>query len=470
MSTTSQNAVQNKVVTGELNSVKETLTNNVNVNGSKNVCPLMVGNQTVRGITITDSADGTYKVLNGTSTGNPLIVSLLDELVVYPNNGDFLGYTALTPEQLGIDRSKTYVFARDSYNNVRQRLALYLNDGTSVATLDIGSDSAVNSIEIDFSQYTFDRIGIFLLLGNNNAYSNYALKPILMLKSDWQTNNAYVPWAKTNRALTDDVVGLLENVNKRGSKNIFDFNTRVISSTPVTINSDGSSIRVYYDSASSWRNAQFLVDVEPNTEYRVVTEAIYTSGYGSVEIATEDDTVTIASISGTVITANRVINGTFNSGDRSRIRLKLVASGSVAVVPDITFKNTMICLASNTDLTWEPYSKSNKELTEDVGNLEANKQPRFTCSDGNCNSCRITFTNGHGGVNGSRALVIASGGFIALGFWGGAWQVAWKNSSGVTATNSNNSASGITLTFSEATSVDVLPIYDADGCVITKIT
>ena len=150
------------------------------------------------------------------------------------------------------------------------------------------------------------------------------------------------------------------------SKNIFAYTNPVRTTSNLSnlksINSDGSSIRVSNSTAASWRSGIFLIDVIPNTDYIVTAQAVYTSGVGKLDVRTPSDVV----INGcSTFNGNTDISFTFNSGDNTKLWLVMVITRSTSEIGDITFNNTMIRLASDSDATFEPYAKTNRQLTVD---------------------------------------------------------------------------------------------------------
>lgn len=233
-----------KKIVAQNQTLTSAFTNNVNQNGCKNICPYELTNYSLTGITITDSADGNYKILNGTCSGNPLIISLLDKVTPYPIDfTTFSNITLATPEQLGIDVTKKYVFSRQSYDSVRFSIYLF-NGGTQVDEIALLYDSSINSIEVDFSTYTFDKMFICAKVGKNVVLSNYALKPMLCLKSDWDLDNTWAVPSKTNHQLTKETTGLIDNQEANGAVNFHQvLNTsQVINGITWTVNDDGTVV------------------------------------------------------------------------------------------------------------------------------------------------------------------------------------------------------------------------------------
>jgi hypothetical protein len=89
-------AMTNQQLTAE----NEALTNNINVNGSKNVLASLTPSGTYLGITISRNESGDI-VVNGTATASPTTISLFDRTFKHIGEATILKFT-----DLGIDKTK----------------------------------------------------------------------------------------------------------------------------------------------------------------------------------------------------------------------------------------------------------------------------------------------------------------------------------------------------------------------------
>jgi hypothetical protein len=115
-----------------------------------------------------------------------------------------------------------------------------------------------------------------------------------------------------------------------------------------------------------------------------------------------------------------------------------------------------------------PYAKSNKELTEDVANIEATIVQKV-----NSNSSGIAFDISFSNATYPRALVVSSYTYGTLAYWSGTLHYIpiAKNDTMASVTASNESSNGIRLTFSIGDTPTLIPLNtDASIWTITKVS
>lgn len=193
-------------VTDGLATLKQTLTQIESIDSEefsarqrynvKNILPIKWASQTQRGVTFTRHIDDSYS-LSGTCIGNPLTIDLFSANT-YSTNGDANDFNIV--DGIKIDKSKPYILTR-SDTQIRFTLVLY-QDETSVATVGFNNTGGSSYMEIDFSQYTFNKIKAVVRFGNNTNYDGKTFKPMLCLKSDYEVSTSQQPYAKTNSQLT----------------------------------------------------------------------------------------------------------------------------------------------------------------------------------------------------------------------------------------------------------------------------
>jgi len=178
-----------------------------------------------------------------------------------------------------------------------------------------------------------------------------------------------------NQTLTNQIEDAYEVMGQNGAKNVFNPNDKV-SNDYVTItdtNGDGSSLRIYTPSAKNWQSGTFIVNVKPNTDYRVTGQVAYTSGVGRVIVSTTGGTTIAVSED---FTQNTDISFTFNSGNNTQVQFALGVTKGTVEVGDITYNYVMIKDARDTDPTYQLYAETNQQLTKDttalLDNLEVN--------------------------------------------------------------------------------------------------
>jgi hypothetical protein len=215
-------AMTNQQLTAE----NEALTNNINVNGSKNVLASLTPSGTYLGITISRNESGDI-VVNGTATASPTTISLFDRTFKHIGEATILKFT-----DLGIDKTKKYVFSRaEKVSNFRYNIRV-MNGTTQVAEIELGNNDGLYTV-IDFSQYTCDGLKADIVVANGTTITNKVFSAMLCLESDYDLDPTYQPYAKTNRELTKkiDIVGNLFTTTTKVVDNI----THGIATTVATL-------------------------------------------------------------------------------------------------------------------------------------------------------------------------------------------------------------------------------------------
>jgi len=181
----------------------QTLTNQVkdmnNILGAKNLIHLSVETQTVNGVTITVQDDGSI-ILNGTATAAI--------------------YFGLTKSGIPLESGKCILSGVSDGGPSSYRLftatsggaTLYQEiDGQRTAIRSENGDSAIFDITkmntgAGSSYVDPSEINISLAISNGCTCNNVLIKPMIRLASI--TDNTYVPYAKSNKELTEDISDL----------------------------------------------------------------------------------------------------------------------------------------------------------------------------------------------------------------------------------------------------------------------
>ena len=163
----------------QIASVNSAFTNNVNQNGCKNRLPNEIYSQTIGNVTITVYDDLSFKA-NGTANANI-------DLPLFPT-----GTTLNVPKG-------DYVLSSGS--NLPSGVYLDIQHNVS-GWKDITNGNS--SINVSFASGEYISKGHFYI-ANGTTVSNLMVYPMLCLKTDWDLSHDYVPYAKTNKQLTDDV-------------------------------------------------------------------------------------------------------------------------------------------------------------------------------------------------------------------------------------------------------------------------
>lgn len=196
--TTVSGELEGKAEESEVTSLNEALANVedvINNNGAKNLLPNTATSQVINGITWTVNSDGTVTA-SGTASSN---------------SSFFLATTQ------GFIKSNRYRLSGCPINGGSEKSwrVQFYDFGTSEAVNDYGEGA-------EFNYNGTNSCTVELRIKSGETVSNLVFKPMITLAS--QPNSGYehyVPYAKTNRELTESVT----NVSKMGASSISDFFT-----------------------------------------------------------------------------------------------------------------------------------------------------------------------------------------------------------------------------------------------------
>ena len=299
--------------------------------GAKNLIPYPhdAKTETKAGITFTENADGSITI-NGTATdiARHLISSQQFEVgKKYILSG--------CPSGGGHGSNGTYTLYTQTINNY--------DDGEGV-------------------EFTWNAsiTGITIAVYTGVTVDNLTFYPMLRLASD--TDSTYEPYAKTNQQLTKDKAEQAEvndMVNVLGAKNLlpypYDNSTVTKNNVSFTDNGDGTI------------TISTLGDRSSNTFFNLSTGLNFGASNWSLNGSSEKEKNI-----GSFIVSNgfdEFFSGLNFGYTVSNMQTWIVVSPS-AELNNVTIK-PMIRLASITDNTYQPYAKTNKELTGDIDSVDA---------------------------------------------------------------------------------------------------
>lgn len=320
----------------ETSSLKETLTNQINVMGAKNLLQhpytTKVPN-TIANLDVTEPSKGIIR-FNGTSNAQTIF---------------YCQFRTTIP-------TGEYICSKGVQNNNVTLLVEAYNNNTWVKVLSSESYTVAESkFTVDYSNYNNLRISIRIKSGV--TLSNVDVKPMIRLATD--PDSTYEPYAATNQQLT----GLISNDFANGAVNlcptIITSQTVDTGGTNVTIvvNSDGTfTVNGTVTNSTNINVTDVLVNfLKAGKRYKLSgspsgssnsTYRLYISATGG-----EADNG-----NGYEFTLEQLANG-------ARVRLALFAG---AILSNVVFK-PMITLADmpNSDYNhYVPYAMSNKEITD----------------------------------------------------------------------------------------------------------
>lgn len=185
------------VTPSEFEAVETAVTDIVNVYGAKNLIPYdyLTSSQVVNGITVTPLKDGTYK-LNGTAPSftdirlSPFGTSSYDACLTLEKGTYILSGTPISSVSGGTGKANVGLIINDGTN--RSNLGWDFGDGYTL----VHSDTSI-------------RYEVKISIPQNITLSDVVFKPMLRLASI--QDDTYVPYAKTNKELTDTFTDQVAN-------------------------------------------------------------------------------------------------------------------------------------------------------------------------------------------------------------------------------------------------------------------
>ena len=333
-------ANQGKVVADNIQAI-------VNMYGSKNLLPYPYYDttKTENGLTFTDNGDGSITVSAGTASAETefYLKGVYDNLSLNSNNLILSGCPAG-------GSASTYML----------RFLVSPNGGTWTTFVnEIGEGASLSGW--DMASYPYSILKIVIKAGTVIS-SPITFKP--MIRDARITDDTYAPYAPTNRELMS-----FKANNKVGAKNLLPYpyrdTTKVDSGITYTVNSDGTVSMSGTASALS----QFYFNLQnlylPKGVYTVTGCPSYANGKYVIWVRTDDNSI---------YCIDNGHGGNFIVTDPSNPITVSIVTYDIASIPaaePVTIK-PMIRIAEDTDSTYTPFAKTNKELTDDVSALNSN--------------------------------------------------------------------------------------------------
>lgn len=348
-SDTSTNPVQNKVV----NSLKETLTQQIN-----------------------------YNIKNGVK--NKAINMLKSGLVGTSSSTVF---RTVNPDGSMVYSAGT-LKVQDSSNETQLiTRPLYLDDGQYIAS--IGLDSAVTGIQfcvlgwtgsawqylIGYTTHgvqtftassTYEYYSFQMKIAHNTTFANaVAIKPMVCLKSLYDIDPSWEGNAKSNEKLTEDTTGLIDNQNVNGAVNMLEnvSSTSLVQGVNFTVNSD-KTITVNR-TTSGTSTAFFNINTSLATKLKAGV-AYRLTGYPKGGVLGKQRLVIQYTSNGSSSSLQDIGDGAVFTLPSGATDVKVYLAITTDSSPSNIVIKPMISLAS-LNLSYDdyaPYAKSNKELTD----------------------------------------------------------------------------------------------------------
>lgn len=157
-----------------------------NILGAKNLLKNNLATQTVSGLTITAHSDGSFTV-NGTSTAN-VNINLITNFILKAGEYILSG--------VGTDAPSNTVYITIAYSSTEAGC----NKDNSQKHFTLANDTTITKV------YFYCNSGV--------TFSNYKLYP--MIRPASVVDSTFVPYAETNKQLTDDVTDINQALNTQG--------------------------------------------------------------------------------------------------------------------------------------------------------------------------------------------------------------------------------------------------------------
>jgi hypothetical protein len=211
------------------------------------------------------------------------------------------------------------------------------------------------------------------------------------------------------QTLTNNVSGIYDVIGKTGSKNWLKLTDVITGADITTITDEGANINVKKATAASWARFAVKIDVQPNTDYIMSTHIDYVSGRARVAVRNADDSANI--FESADIQSDSDFSRQFNTGANSQVVVRLFCTANTVETGEVNFENAMIRLATDADATFQPYAKTNQQLTEDTASLLDNTEVNgavnyiYPINPTNTDSSGVTWT-----LNSDNSISVSSGG------------------------------------------------------------
>ena len=309
--------------------------------GAVNYLNSAITTQTKHGATYTNLGDGKYKV--GASEAPSHTSNCISTIAITLKKGTYK-WTASEDGESPIGSDACYAFIRGLNGTVDWYRSYQSSHGYGVFTLT--QDST-----IEFG----------LAVNSSTAFSEITFYPMITPVS---YNGPYVPYAKTNKQLTEDTTALLDNTEVNGAVNMLDFtHASEVRKGYTFTNTDGVVTVTGSRASGETGNADHYVNI-------TLTKGTYkVSGCPS---GGSDDTWRL------LVNINDGAKYAFDYGDgavftlteESSLRVYCTIMANYSDTVNLTFYPMITVPSYNGD--YVPYAKSNKELTEDSVDWKSN--------------------------------------------------------------------------------------------------
>lgn len=259
---------------------------------------------------------------------------------------------------------KKYILSGSGQANVSVRLRNSSNTGVANAT----TSEAVYECSSTGSYY------ILLEVPSGITVDNLTIYPMLRLATD--SDSTYEPYAKSNQVITEDFQTMYKNNGILGVKNLLPTpyyatkgGTATSGTLTATENADGSI------TINGTASGQSYIDLARNDKFLKAGTYILSGGITSkqyVYINCLNNGTYIKTLVSAITSEVKFVLD-YNGYDAITVGISIASGESLS---NVTFY-PMIRLASDTDTTYQPYAKTNRELTIDKAELTQLTNPNL---------------------------------------------------------------------------------------------
>lgn len=338
------------------------LAKSTNVLGAKNLLPNKATTQVSHGVTFTINDDGSVKA-NGTNDGTQVSV-------IFP-----FGVIRNLVADYFPSMDKTYVEYMSANNTLLELLIIWEDENKTTISQSRTTTKAEFTIPSNAVYFRCD-----IRVAQNATISNEIAYPMICLKSVYDLDDTYEPYAKTNQQLTEDTTALLDNTEVNGAVNMLPntATTQTINGVTFTVNDDGTV------DVSGTATAKTTLDLG---SFNIKAGTTYTlsDGIGTLEYDNVAGALFITSSPVQQMGWNWRTDNVGAPTDRSTAvcSTDAVATAHIRIPSGATvnykFKPMFTLASYNGD--YVPYAKSNRELTEELTNYLVQKNYNFVASD-----------------------------------------------------------------------------------------
>ena len=222
------------------------------------------------------------------------------------------------------------------------------DSGSYTPVLDSTTDGALFTSPTDTQKWT-----IQFVINAGVTLTDYDVYPMISDPEKYALSPSFEPYHES----VED--WYWDNNAKLGTHQWFDF-SKVEATTNLVEGSTYDDFTV--SGTGTYRGVVFDIDVIPNTDYRILTDAVVTSGKGYINISPYPSGSGFAN-SGE-FASSKTVDFTFNSGNNSKIKIACFSTTATSDTGNIEYKNFLLALADDTNTECTPYDMTNRQLTE----------------------------------------------------------------------------------------------------------